>query len=169
MAVLDPDELLRQAEHLAKSRQPGPARQVDVRRAISASYYALFHCVVTAVADEFVGKTNRGDVRPNLVYRSVDHRKIKSVGAAVQPLKPEPMIALLLPLGAGDALRQFAAIIVQMQVQRTHADYGPGRLLRTSDVTAAVSLARQAMALFGRIGGPERLVFLTLIAFPYRT
>jgi len=44
----DPDELLQQADALAG--KPA-ATQADVRRAISAAYYAIFHFCMTAAAD----------------------------------------------------------------------------------------------------------------------
>jgi hypothetical protein len=50
MATLNPDHLLAQAERLIRAPPAGPPLQVDVRRAISAAYYSVFHAVLTAAA-----------------------------------------------------------------------------------------------------------------------
>ena len=138
-----------------------------MRRAISASYYGVFHCIAAAVADELVGKIKRKDPRYAMVYRSVDHDKIKNVCNAIQV--PKADIASLLPGGAfGHALRQFCAAVVDLQSQRHTADYDPGPLLRTSHAKLAVLRARQALALFSQVGGDERQAFVTLLAFKHR-
>lgn len=69
MAVLNPSHLFEQANKLI-AIQVGPPRQVDIRRAISAAYYATFHATITAAADQFIGVTNRDTSRYGLVYRS---------------------------------------------------------------------------------------------------
>jgi hypothetical protein len=166
MAVLDPEEVLQQAERLVKPCQPGPPRQVDVRRALSSAYYALYHCIVVAVADEFVGKANRGTARHTLVYRSVDHHRISKVCTTLS--KPGPDLAPLVPCGFGEALREFGSTVVDLQAGRHEADDDPAKLRRTSKVILAVSRARQALAFFGQAGGEQRLVFLTLLAFQNR-
>ena len=152
MAVLDSEELLQQAELRVKPRQPGLPRQVDVRRAISVAYYALFHCIVTTVADEFVGRVNRTSKRYSLVYRNVDHGKIRSLCGS-------------LPGASGDALREFGAAVIELQGRRHTADYDPEKLFRTLDVVFAVSRARQALSAFDRITGEERVLFLKRLAF----
>jgi hypothetical protein len=51
VTILNPDHLFDQADRLIVSTA-GPPRQVDLRRAISAAYYGVFHIVATAVADQ---------------------------------------------------------------------------------------------------------------------
>jgi len=166
MAVFDPEAVLQQAERLVKPFQPGPPRQVDVRRALSSAYYALYHCIVGAVADEFVGKANRGTARHTLVYRSVDHHRISKVCTTLS--KPGPDLAPLVPCGFGEALREFGSTVVDLQAGRHEADDDPAKLRRTSKVILAVSRARQALAFFGQASGEQRLVVLTLLAFQNR-
>jgi uncharacterized protein (UPF0332 family) len=54
VAILNPDQLFEQAEKLI-AIPAGRPRQVDIRRAISSAYYAIFHAIITAAADQFVG------------------------------------------------------------------------------------------------------------------
>ena len=83
MAVLNPDHLFEQANKLV-TIQAGPPRQVDIRRAISAAYYATFHAAITAAADQFIGVTNRDTSRYGLVYRSVSHAWLRDLCKEVQ-------------------------------------------------------------------------------------
>jgi uncharacterized protein (UPF0332 family) len=45
------DELIDQAYHLLSLDHPKPPKQVNLRRAVSAAYYSLFHLLI----DEAVG------------------------------------------------------------------------------------------------------------------
>lgn len=59
--MLDPDHLLDQAERLlAPTVGAGPARPTDLCRAVSATYYAVFHAGLIAAADLFTGTAERG-------------------------------------------------------------------------------------------------------------
>lgn len=69
MAILNPEHLFEQAEKLVIPPSAGPPRQVDVRRAVSASYYGVFHAAAAAEADHFVGVTKRSTSQYGLVYR----------------------------------------------------------------------------------------------------
>jgi len=84
MAVPDPEDLFAQADLLVLPRQPGRPLQVAVRRAISACYYGLFHYLLAAAADEFVGRRYRGTWRYGLIYRSIDHRHQKDLCKTMQ-------------------------------------------------------------------------------------
>ena len=60
MPILNAEHLLDQAARLIVSPQPGPPRQVDIRRSISAAYYGLFHALLTAAADSVASRAQRG-------------------------------------------------------------------------------------------------------------
>ncbi len=169
MAVLDPEELLEQAELLVVPRQPGPPRQVDVRRAISAAYYAVFHHVCIEVADAFVGKTLRRDPRYVRAYRSVDHKPLATACKAAAGAKADATLADLAPNGAFSAtLREFAADTMYLQVQRHRADYNPSGLLRAVDARTAISRGRRAMVSYRNSPPDEQRIFLTSLVFKTR-
>ena len=77
MAIVNPLHLLEQATLLLTAAPGRKPRQANLRRAISTAYYAIFHHLLTAAADEFVGKSLRGESRYSLVYRSIDHGAIR--------------------------------------------------------------------------------------------
>jgi hypothetical protein len=79
LTIPNPDHFFEQAKQLIKPPAKGAPRQVDLRRAISAAYYGVFHFVLRAVADEFVGKGQQGSQAYVLAYRSLDHGKFNKL------------------------------------------------------------------------------------------
>jgi hypothetical protein len=169
MAVLDHEHLLDQAELLIQQRRPGPPRQADIRRAISASYYALFHFVMTQAADMVVGSTKRREARYSVVYRSVDHSQLKSLCQGVRSARPDLRFAAMTPKqGFGDMMKHFAAVALELQEKRHAADYESDGLSRPSDALAAIAGARAALESYQAAPAEERLAFLTLLLFKRR-
>ena len=79
------DDFLEQAIRLANMSALKP-RQIDLRRAISAAYYAVFHSFCQNCADTLVGTSKRK--RPNRawqqVYRGLDHGAARSACEAAR-------------------------------------------------------------------------------------
>ena len=128
MAPLNPEHLFEQARKLTEP-DAGRPRQADLRRAISAAYYGLFHAAVTAAADLVVGANNRSTNRYELVYRSADHKSLRGlcedVSKQTMPAKFKPYV----PQGGfGFDLKAFATAVVDLQEKR-HAPWGPSFLL----------------------------------------
>ena len=124
MAILNPDHLLDQADKLISGQAAGVPRQADLRRAISAAYYAVFHFTLTALADLFVGNTKRSTSRYALVYRSVDHARLRRLCDDMRrPSLPDKYKPYVPPAGIGSHLRAFAPAVIQLQQKRHRADY----------------------------------------------
>jgi hypothetical protein len=85
VTIPNAEHFFEQAERLIAPVRPGATRQVDLRRAISSAYYAVFHGVLAAAADEFVGRTKRAALEYSLAYRSIDHRTLSPRSAEVAP------------------------------------------------------------------------------------
>lgn len=71
---MNPYDLIRIARHLATggvSGDRGRPRQADLRRAISAAYYALFHALCRCCADTLAGATlaDRRDLSLYILFR----------------------------------------------------------------------------------------------------
>jgi hypothetical protein len=164
MAVVDPIHLLEQADRLVQAPAAGAPRQADLRRAISSSYYAVFHFTAAALADEFVGRTQRNSPRYAAIYRSLDHGKLKSVCIGVPKSTPSSTVARLVPAnGFGDNVIDFAATIVQLQEERHRADYDPSYRVRTSDARVHILAARRAIRRYQRANTDRKKAFLTLL------
>jgi hypothetical protein len=91
VSILSPEDLIAQAAKLIRPPPKGPPLQVDLRRAISAAYYGVFHATLTAVADTLIGRVHRESPRHTLAYRSVDHGRLKTFCEVARrsPLPPK--------------------------------------------------------------------------------
>ena len=116
---MDPFELLRIAEHLA-SGGAGSGRgrppQAELRRAVSAAYYAMFQALAACCADMLVGATraNRSQQAWRQTYRSLEHgfAKNQCANQGMMGRFPQP-------------IQDFARLFVYMQRRRHIADYDP--------------------------------------------
>jgi DNA-binding transcriptional LysR family regulator len=169
MPILNVEHLLDQAVRLIRPSSAGQRRQVDLRRAISSAYYSVFHAMLTAASDAFVGRTHRTSPRYALVYRGIDHRELRTLCEVARkhppPLKYRPYVPLS---GFGLDLRTFASAVIELQDARHEADYDPRPRVRSSDVTAAIDLARTGLGHWNEAQQDEKVMFLTLLTFPPR-
>ena len=166
MAVLSPQHLLEQAEMLISPSGQGPPKQVYVRRAVSSAYYAVFHALLTALADDFVGRSKRGTVEYALAYRSLSHRTAKNLCGEVQRTTPSKKFSNLVPGGGfGADLVAFSAAFVELQEKRHTADYDPVPRLKTADASLAIKTARSAIRRLHAVPTAKRKRFLALLAF----
>jgi hypothetical protein len=169
VAILNSDHLIEQAEKLVDPPPAGPPRQVDVRRAISAAYYAVFHYILAQAGDEFDGKTKRATRRYSLVYRSIGHRALKEL--CIEAKKPTPAARYrnyIPPRGLGSNIQAFASALVELQEKRHAADYDPSSRVKTSDAQVAIATARSAIRRFAAASVVRRKTFLNLLSFPPR-
>lgn len=168
MSVLDPDHLLDQAERLIASTG-GTARQVDLRRAISSAYYALFHAVTTEAADDLVGRTHRQTPRYRLAYRSIDHKSLLRLCEDIVKTKLPAKYAGYEPSGGfGPDLQAFADSVVDLQEKRHLADYDPLFRVNKSEAVLAVETGRSALTRFKSANRTLRRAFLSLAVFSPR-
>ena len=154
---------------LAAASPAGAPRQVDLRRAISAAYYGLFHSALAAVADEFIGITNRSSDRYALAYRGIEHRTLRQLCEEIRKQAPRAKYFQYVPTGGfGPGIADFASAVVELQEKRHDADYNPALRVSRDDARVAVGTARAALDGFLRADDAERKMFLTLLAFPPR-
>jgi hypothetical protein len=161
MPILNPDHLFEQAERLADPQSPGRRRQVDVRRAVSAAYYGLFHFTLAQLADLLMGASLRSTKVYSLAYRSVSHQRLREFCSEVRKATPPPRYNPYLPSeGFGADLKQFAGAAVELQQRRHDADYDPAERFLTTDARAAVDTARAARSRFLAASADQQRAFL---------
>lgn len=165
MALINPKHLFEQADGLVAT-QSGRPRQADVRRAISAAYYGVFHAIITEGTNLFIGITNKNSKNYGLAYRSVDHAWLRDLCREVQkatlpnrfkPFEPKN--------GFGPNIQAFAIALVELQEKRHVADYDITATMRQSDAILAVKTARAALRRFGKASKARRNAFLGLLLF----
>lgn len=169
MAVLNPDHLLDQAIKLTTVPAGGAPRQVDLRRAISSAYYAVFHAVVTGAADDFAGATHRHTPRYELVYRSINHSSLRRIcDTVVKTTLPEKFQKYAPKKGFGPELEALANAVIELQEKRHLADYDPLFHAKSSDAVMAIATARTALDRLRGASRTRRKAFLSLVVFSPR-
>ena len=133
---MDPDHLVQLAADLAEINPRRP-RRTDLCRAVSTTYYALFHCLARTCADRLAGHGGAVGNRPmwRRAYRAPEHNQARA--------RCENM-----PSSFPDDVRQFARTFAMLQSKRHLADYDPDYRVGKSDVTADIRRARTAIDRF---------------------
>lgn len=166
MAILNPEHLFEQADALIRPPPAGPPRQVNLRRAISAAYYGIFHATVTSAADLGIGAIHRGTKQYGLVYRSIDHRSLRELCEQAQRQKLPGRFSAYAPQnGFGPDIAAFATAVIELQEKRHRADYDPLIRANTADALLAVTTARAALARLQQADSASRQAFLTFLLF----
>jgi hypothetical protein len=122
-------DLLEAAKHLADSSK-GKPKQAFLKRAISTTYYAMFHCLAKTCADLMIGGTGAQRSMPawTQVYRALDHGTARNVCSNTQMLAQFPL-----------EIQDFAYQFVTIQKKRHDADYDPQCSVFKSAVLADIS------------------------------
>lgn len=164
---LRPRLLLEHAHALANHHSGAGRPQVTwLRRSVSASYYAVFHAISLAVADQIAPTTPRED-RYRL-SRSLDHRRVKEVCIWVSSTTAqgrEQVRPIIVRLQQNNDVADLAAIFTRLQQARHAADYD-----HLADIRKAATLfhhaeAERALDLVQRIAGSaDGRAFLALLA-----
>jgi uncharacterized protein (UPF0332 family) len=138
------EELLQHAKDLARPN----ATQADLRRAVSATYYALFHLLIFETCTNW----NRADSRQKLA-RMFDHTLMKKVSAKVMDSSRSPFV------GEDSAvvgkLRALAGIFVSLQDKRHEADYDTSHRWTFTHAMKEVLAGFRAFALWTDIKGEK--------------
>jgi hypothetical protein len=143
--------------------------QVDIRRSISATYYALFHAASIEAADSLVGDRDRETERYGLVYRSIDHGALRRLCEEVQKPNLTEKYRRFQPEGGFAAsIKGFAATVVELQRKRHDADYDPLVRFSRTEARFLITGARTALTRFRGVGNDQRLIFVTLLLFTPR-
>ena len=158
---MNPDDLLTIAETLASGsigHQRGRPRQAELRRAVSAAYYALFHALARNAADLLVGSRAATQTKQawRQVYRALDHGRIKRQ-CTNQIITKFPQ-----------EIQDFAGHFVMVQAQRYMADYDPLEHFSRSDVSQLVDKTKSAINDFEMVDSDDRRAFAVFVLFDLR-
>jgi uncharacterized protein (UPF0332 family) len=134
------EDLLEQANHLAR-REKGKPKQASLRRAVSTAYYAAFHLLVA----EAVGNWKRSDQRAKLA-RAFEHGRMKQASIKTRSAKFDGESAL-----AVAGLKTVANAFIRLQEFRHEADYDDSLRLARTDAVSWIALASDAFASWSAI------------------
>ena len=118
-----PEDLLEQAQHLAR-REPKRPKQASLRRAVSAAYYALFHLLIAEATRNWKRAAQRhslGRAFDHGQMRTACEKKRKELTAYLNgDPSPSPQRVL------SQHLHTVTDTFIQLQQQRQTADYDSG-------------------------------------------
>ena len=145
---MNPHDLIATARILLDSNSRKPT-MVSCRRAVSACYYALFHCLARECADLLIGGAgaNRPKGAWRQAYRALEHAYVKSQCLAASRK------------GFPKEIVDFADLFVTMQIKRHDADYDPAKRFVKSDVANDISLVEAAIQVFRSASRKDRMAF----------
>ena len=150
---MDPHDLLSIAERLASGGlgiRRGRPRQSELRRAVCAAYYALFHTLAACCADLFIGASPAVRKGPawERAYRALNH------GFAKDQFRNTAQMSQL-----SRPLLDFALQFVIMQSERERADYSPNSEFSRFQVLQSIVECRQKIEDFNAVKQLERRAF----------
>ena len=162
---MNPDDLLTIAESLASGTigsQRGRPRQAELRRALSAAYYALFHTLAGNCADMLVGSRSSTRTRQawRQTYRALDHGHVRR---QCTERRPKRVLARF-----PQEVQDFADQFVTMQRIRHLADYDPFEHFSRSVVSQYVEETKAAITEFNHVGQDDRRAFAIFVLFDLR-
>ncbi len=160
---MSPNRLLRLARRLAEGAhgtRPGRPDQVELKRAVSTIYYALFHSLAQCVADSLTATSRTARSQPAWVqaYRAVNHGEVKKRCERPSHMK-------LFPSG----IRAFARFLVAMQHHRHEADYDPLASFTRAQVIQWVNWAEHEITQFNQVAKKDRQAFAVYVTLPLRS
>ena len=151
---MKPPDFIDTARILLASNRSKPT-SISCRRAISACYYALFHCLARECANLLIGGPNSIRSTPawRQVYRALDHTHAKNQCQAVTNR------------GFPQEIVDFATVFATMQIKRHEADYDPFATFVKSQVQADIIAVEGAIATFAQASTKDRRAFCAWVIF----
>ncbi len=148
-----PRDLLDTARHLVVSGK-GKPKQAHLRRAVSTTYYALFHVLAKTCADLVIGTSKQKRSKPawNQVYRALQHGFAKDACKHANLLSKFP-----------NTIQDFANMFVAMQDKRHKADYDPDEKVFKSAVEADIRAVESVIDGFEKAPQKDRRAFVALV------
>jgi hypothetical protein len=141
------DDLIEHANFLVDLNVPNDPKQVDLRRAVSAAYYALFHLLTSEAARNW--KQDRHQTR---FARIFDHKPMKTCSSSVVSRQPPADPAKLAVFAK---LKVVAENFVTLQQARYDADYDNARVWSRTQAYEEIVKTEMAFAAWATIREEE--------------
>jgi uncharacterized protein (UPF0332 family) len=141
------DDLIEHAMFLAELDLPDEAKQVNLRHAVSAAYYGLFHLLTTEAAMNWKNEAQR-----NRFARMFDHGRMKTCCSRVssRPLPDDPS-----EIQVATYLKLVADAFVELQQARHTADYDHSKVWSYTEAWEMIAKALDATVAWSGIRESE--------------
>jgi uncharacterized protein (UPF0332 family) len=141
------DDLIQHAIFLSELNLPAEPKQVDLRRAVSAAYYGLFHLFTTEAAQNWKHPGQRN--RFAIMY---GHGRMKACSLRISS-RPLPIDPAEIPIATD--LKLVADSFVKLQQDRQTADYDNSKVWSRTQVWETIAQAEDAIASWSNIREKE--------------
>jgi uncharacterized protein (UPF0332 family) len=131
------DDLIEHAIFLSQLNLPEDPKQVDLRRAVSAAYYALFHLLTTEAAQNWKHQNQR-----NRFARMFDHGRMKTCSSKISA---RALLTNPAEISIAKDLKLVADSFVTLQQARHTADYDNSKVWSRTQVWETICQAQDAM------------------------
>jgi len=158
-------DLLQQAQQLA-TVDPLKPRQANLRRAVSAAYYALFHALVDEACRGVMGSQHDQGAYRYVLGRAFAHgtMKLACTSFAGGTLKAVVTKGLPPTFKIPSEIKRIAGAFAELQEKRHLADYDLTERFSRSDVLALIEQAELAIQDFANLPtSNERKFFLACL------
>lgn len=152
---MQPSDFLASASLLTKVTKGKPS-QVNLRRAVSSTYYALFHALARNCADMLIGGPGSSKSKHAWieVYRSLGHGSAKSACEHREVIVKFPI-----------EIADFASRFIEMQRKRHMADYDPSAKFYKSDVISDIETTKIVIDNFNGAIVKDKRAFASWVLF----
>jgi hypothetical protein len=159
------NDLLEQAIGLARI-DPKKPKQVNLRRAISSTYYAAFHLLVNEACRAQLGAHNQDAPFRRVLARAFSHSIMKEACKSFGGGTLKKSVGKGLPSGFAvpAEIRKSATTFVDLQEKRHLADYDLTERFRRSEVLAMIADVREDIDNFVNLApSSEKQFFLACL------
>lgn len=165
-------DLFEQARFLA-TRDARRPKQVNLRRAVSAAYYAVFHFLVDAACRMQLGNQHQQAGFRHALGRAFTHTALKSACSGFGGGNLKKDICKGLPLTNGvyvipKPIQNLAAAFVELQRRRHLADYDRTENFRRSNVMLLIEQAMNHVADFEQLPPSDDRAFFLSCLWAYK-
>jgi hypothetical protein len=129
-------------------------------RAISTTYYAMFHTLARSCADLFIGGTSATRSKPawHQVYRALEHGFAKNACKNTDKMSRFPQ-----------EIQDFANMFVSMQAKRHKVDYDPFEKAYKSAVRVDIDLVENVISEYQEAPLKDRRAFAAFVLLKSRS
>ncbi len=160
------NDLLAQAHRLLGSELEQP-NQADLRRAVSAAYYALFHRLI-ADAVQTIGP-RRPTHLPARIARAFSHSEMKQVCRSISERRVSLVLRGLQPSGFSPAVIAVVRYFAELQDERQRTDYDLLAVYTRVEALEIVDAAEKAFREWEEVREQDEAnVFLSALLFAGR-
>ena len=141
---MSPPELIALARALVNGVITGgadPVSQTELRRAVSCTYYSMFHTLAASNANTLIGASPADQRRWawQQTYRAADHRPTRNKLSRASLGRRFPM-----------AVRKFGEVFAIAQKERHSADYDPHSQFHPTNVADLIDRVEDAISAFNQ-------------------